>query len=130
MHNNFQERIIAILRGSPNGLTSNEIAELVGRTLLGDDLGRDLGIRGQMMAEEYRIGHFNQRIVHLEVENLPDAAFAQAPEQPAIGQGCQRAAMTVRTREQPARRFEQQLAGGHVQGGHRALAKEVHVVHE
>jgi len=32
MHNNFQERIIAILRRSPNGLTSNEIAELVGLT--------------------------------------------------------------------------------------------------
>jgi hypothetical protein len=29
MHNNFQERIIAILRLSPNGLTSNEIAELL-----------------------------------------------------------------------------------------------------
>jgi hypothetical protein len=28
MYNNFQVRIIAILRGSPNGLTSNEIAEL------------------------------------------------------------------------------------------------------
>jgi DNA-binding Lrp family transcriptional regulator len=32
MHNNFQERIIAILRGSPNELTSNEIAELLGPT--------------------------------------------------------------------------------------------------
>ena len=32
MYNNFQERIIAILRGSPNGLTSNEIAELLGPT--------------------------------------------------------------------------------------------------
>jgi DNA-binding transcriptional regulator GbsR (MarR family) len=32
MHNNFQERIIAILRGSPNGLTSNEITELLGPT--------------------------------------------------------------------------------------------------
>ncbi len=32
MHNNFQERIIAILQGSPNGLTSNEITELLGPT--------------------------------------------------------------------------------------------------
>ena len=32
MHNNFQERIVAILRGSPNGLTSNEITELLGST--------------------------------------------------------------------------------------------------
>jgi DNA-binding transcriptional regulator GbsR (MarR family) len=32
MHNNFQERIIAILRGSPNGLTSNEITVLLGPT--------------------------------------------------------------------------------------------------
>jgi len=32
MNNNFQERIIAILRRSPNRLTSNEIAELVGLT--------------------------------------------------------------------------------------------------
>jgi hypothetical protein len=30
MHNNFQERIIAILRGCPNGLTSND--ELLGPT--------------------------------------------------------------------------------------------------
>ena len=32
MHNNFQERIIAILQESPNGLTSNEIAERLGAT--------------------------------------------------------------------------------------------------
>ena len=32
MISNFQERIIAILRGSPNGLTSNEITELLGPT--------------------------------------------------------------------------------------------------
>jgi DNA-binding transcriptional regulator GbsR (MarR family) len=32
MHNDFQGRIIAILRGSANGLTSNEIAELLGPT--------------------------------------------------------------------------------------------------
>ena len=32
MHNNFQERIVAILRGSPNGLTSNEITVLLGPT--------------------------------------------------------------------------------------------------
>ena len=32
MHHDFQERIIAILRGSPNGLTSNEITELLGPT--------------------------------------------------------------------------------------------------
>jgi DNA-binding transcriptional regulator GbsR (MarR family) len=32
MHSNFQERIIAILRGSPNRLTSNEIAERLGTT--------------------------------------------------------------------------------------------------
>ncbi len=32
MHNNFQARIIAILRGFPNGLTSNEITELLGPT--------------------------------------------------------------------------------------------------
>jgi DNA-binding Lrp family transcriptional regulator len=30
--NNFQERIIAILQGSPNGLTSNEIAQRLGAT--------------------------------------------------------------------------------------------------
>jgi DNA-binding Lrp family transcriptional regulator len=32
MNSNFQERIIAILQGSPNGLTSNEIAERLGAT--------------------------------------------------------------------------------------------------
>src|SRR5262245_3893389 len=32
MNSDFQERIIAILRGSPNGLTSNEIAERLGAT--------------------------------------------------------------------------------------------------
>jgi DNA-binding Lrp family transcriptional regulator len=32
MISNFQERIIAILQGSPNGLTSNEIAERLGAT--------------------------------------------------------------------------------------------------
>ena len=32
MISNFQERIITILRGSPNGLTSNEIAERLGAT--------------------------------------------------------------------------------------------------
>jgi DNA-binding transcriptional regulator GbsR (MarR family) len=32
MISKFQERIIAILRGSPHGLTSNEIAELLGLT--------------------------------------------------------------------------------------------------
>jgi DNA-binding Lrp family transcriptional regulator len=32
MITNFQERIIAILQGSPNGLTSNEIAERLGAT--------------------------------------------------------------------------------------------------
>jgi DNA-binding transcriptional regulator GbsR (MarR family) len=32
MNSNFQERIIAILHGSPNGLTSNEIAERLGAT--------------------------------------------------------------------------------------------------
>ena len=30
MKSNFQERIIAILQGSPNGLTSSEIAERLG----------------------------------------------------------------------------------------------------
>jgi predicted transcriptional regulator len=32
MNSDFQERIIAILQGSPNGLTSNEIAERLGDT--------------------------------------------------------------------------------------------------
>src|SRR5262249_777099 len=32
MNSDFQERIIAILRGSPNGLTSNEIAQRLGAT--------------------------------------------------------------------------------------------------
>jgi hypothetical protein len=32
MNSNFQERIIAILHGSPNGLTSNEIAARLGAT--------------------------------------------------------------------------------------------------
>jgi DNA-binding transcriptional regulator GbsR (MarR family) len=32
MNSNFQERIIAILVGFPNGLTSNEIAECLGDT--------------------------------------------------------------------------------------------------
>ena len=32
MNSNFQERIIAILHGSPNGLTSSEIAERLGAT--------------------------------------------------------------------------------------------------
>ena len=32
MKGNFPERIIAILQGSPNGLTSNEIAERLGAT--------------------------------------------------------------------------------------------------
>jgi len=32
MKSNFQERIIAILQGSPNGLTSSEIAERLGAT--------------------------------------------------------------------------------------------------
>src|SRR5262249_44758611 len=32
MNSNFQERIIAILQRSPNGLTSNEIAERLGAT--------------------------------------------------------------------------------------------------
>ena len=32
MITNFQKRIIAILQGSPNGLTSNEIAERLGAT--------------------------------------------------------------------------------------------------
>jgi DNA-binding Lrp family transcriptional regulator len=32
MNSNFQKRIIAILEGSPNGLTSNEIAERLGDT--------------------------------------------------------------------------------------------------
>src|SRR5262245_52887715 len=32
MKRNFQERIIAILLGSPNGLTSNEIAQRLGAT--------------------------------------------------------------------------------------------------
>jgi len=32
MNSNFQQRIIAILQGSPNGLTSNEIAQRLGAT--------------------------------------------------------------------------------------------------
>jgi DNA-binding Lrp family transcriptional regulator len=32
MISNFQERIVAILQGSPNGLTANEIAERLGAT--------------------------------------------------------------------------------------------------
>jgi DNA-binding transcriptional regulator GbsR (MarR family) len=32
MNSNFQERIVAILQESPNGLTSNEIAERLGVT--------------------------------------------------------------------------------------------------
>jgi DNA-binding transcriptional regulator GbsR (MarR family) len=32
MKSNFQERITAILQGSPNGLTSDEIAEHLGAT--------------------------------------------------------------------------------------------------
>jgi len=32
MKSNFQERIITILQGSPNGLTSSEIAERLGAT--------------------------------------------------------------------------------------------------
>ena len=32
MNSDFQERIIAILRGSPHGLTSNEIAQRLGAT--------------------------------------------------------------------------------------------------
>jgi DNA-binding transcriptional regulator GbsR (MarR family) len=32
MKSDFQERIIAVLQGSPNGLTSNEIAERLGDT--------------------------------------------------------------------------------------------------
>jgi DNA-binding transcriptional regulator GbsR (MarR family) len=33
MISNFQERIVAILHGSPNGLTANEIAERLGATV-------------------------------------------------------------------------------------------------
>ena len=32
MNSNFQGRIIALLQGSPNGLTSHEIAERIGAT--------------------------------------------------------------------------------------------------
>jgi DNA-binding Lrp family transcriptional regulator len=32
MISNFQERIVAVLQGSPNGLTANEIAERFGTT--------------------------------------------------------------------------------------------------
>jgi DNA-binding Lrp family transcriptional regulator len=32
MNSNFQERIIALLQGSPNGLSSQEIAERIGAT--------------------------------------------------------------------------------------------------
>ena len=57
MKSNFQERIIAILQGSPNGLTSSEIAERLGATAgnISSRLSK-LAAYGIIAKTHYRLG--------------------------------------------------------------------------
>ena len=50
----------------------DEVAQLVFRTKLGHDLGGDLGLGLQVVPEEGRVADFHQRVVHLEIEDVPD----------------------------------------------------------
>ena len=79
-------------------------------------------------AEERRVADLHQRVVHLEVEDVPHPATGELVEHARLGQGRERAAVAVRAGEQHPGRFQQQPAGGEVHGRHRALLEEVDVV--
>src|SRR5260370_1235159 len=80
------------------------------------------------MAEKEWIGDADEGAVHLEIENLPNASVSQALEQAAVHQREQRAAVAIGTDKQPARRFQEELTGGPVEGRHGSLAKEKQLV--
>src|SRR5260370_31882576 len=80
------------------------------------------------MAEKEWIGDADEGAVHLEIENLPNASVSQALEQAAVHQREQRAAVAIGTDKQPARRFQEELAGGPVEGRHGSLTKEKQLV--
>ena len=105
----------------------DEIAELVVRPLFRDDFARNVGLGRDVPAEKDRIGDFHERVIDLEIEDVPHADMMQPIEQAAVGHRRERAAVTVRTREQSARRFEQQPPGRDIERRHRALAEERHV---
>ena len=96
-------------------------ADLFFRPVLEHDLRRHVRVVLDVPAEEPGVGDVHQRVVDLEVEDVADAAGLQFGEQAAVGQGGERPAVPVRAEEQRARLLQEQLAGGHVEGRHRAL---------
>src|SRR5205807_1704715 len=88
-------------------INEDEIAQLIGWTLLGDNLGGHLSLSDEVLAEKERIGDVDKRVIHLEIENLLNASPLQAVQQARVHQGEQGTPMTVRTDEQPSWRLEQ-----------------------
>ena len=61
----------------------HEIAQFFHWRFLANDLGRYFRPLTQVMAKKHRIGHFHQRIIHLEIEQMPHPYAMQLVEQPA-----------------------------------------------
>ena len=74
---------------------------------LRDDLRRRFGVLRQMMAEKDRIGDLHQRIIDLEIKDMPHATPLEPVEQTGVGQRRQCAAVTVRAEEQLAGLLQQ-----------------------
>ena len=71
-------RQVGVLDDAAAAVDQGEDAELLVRVALAIDLGRRLRPQRDVLAEEGRVGDLHQRVVHLEVEDVPDAAVARA----------------------------------------------------
>src|SRR5262249_17789379 len=109
-------------------IDQDHVAELVGRSFLGNDFGRNFGRGSEVMAKKTRIGDLDKRIIYLKIKDLPNAPFPQPIKKTAIRQCSQCAPMAVRIREQSAWSIQQQPAGIHVESRHGSLTKEMHLL--
>ena len=94
--------------GLPSGRRND--AQLLPGIRLFHDLGRDERPRTTVEPEEYRIGHPDERIVHLEVEQVLHALLAHRGKGPGLPQRFDHTAVAVRVEEQAAVRRHEQAA--------------------
>ncbi len=79
---------------------------------------------GQMVAQKQGIGDLNERIIHLEIEEMTNALFVEPLEQAGFLERRQCAAVAIGAEKQSARCVHQELSGFQIKGRHGSLLKE------
>ena len=118
---------IAILDDHQAAVNVHDIADFLQWVAFGNHLAGHLRSGEDVIADIFGPGDIDQRVVDLEIEQLPDAATAGVGHRAALGKRGQHSAVAVGAQGQAIGGVQQDLAGGGIDRRHRALTENVKV---